>query len=151
MCPTYLMYVWLLFLLNIFHNIYVEGLLFSRPWVCRRWLLEPLFFDLRGTRNTVIVFVVVFSLNICWGSPFLLAVSGFAVIAGFPLFGPPRDFGRCRRLFSIVFDYGWPLLNKRLRRERVFWKPIITTQRSFGSVVTNLLFFKKYFGCLPLK
>ena len=32
-------------------------------------------------------------------------------------------------LAIIVFDCGWPLLNKRLRRERVFWKPIITTQR----------------------
>ena len=28
------------------HNINVEGLLFSCPWVCWRWWLEPLFFGL---------------------------------------------------------------------------------------------------------
>ena len=27
------------------HNIYVEGHLFSCPWVCRGWLLEPSFSD----------------------------------------------------------------------------------------------------------
>ena len=32
---------------------------------------------------------LVFSLNICCGSPFLLAVTVIVVIAGIPLFGPP--------------------------------------------------------------
>ena len=37
-----------------------------------------------------------FSLNICCGSPFLLAVTVLVVIVGFPLFGPPRENGRYR-------------------------------------------------------
>ena len=41
------------------HNINVEALLFSRPWMCRRWLLEPPFSTTRGTRNTIVVVVVV--------------------------------------------------------------------------------------------
>ena len=35
----------LLFRIYISHNIHVEGLLFSRPWVCRAWLLESSFSD----------------------------------------------------------------------------------------------------------
>ena len=37
----------------------MQGLLFSHPWVCRRWLLELLFFapTPRGTRNTSMVVI----------------------------------------------------------------------------------------------
>ena len=35
------------------------------------------------------------SLNICWGPPFLLAVTALVVIVGFPLFGPPRENDYC--------------------------------------------------------
>ena len=42
------------------HNIYVEGLLFSRPWVCRDRIAGiELFRPPRGTRDSVIVVVVV--------------------------------------------------------------------------------------------
>ena len=42
------------------HNIYVEGLLFSRPWVCRDRIAGiELFRPPRGTRDSVIVIVVV--------------------------------------------------------------------------------------------
>ena len=46
------------------HNICVEGLLFSRPWLCRRWLLEPLFLDPHAAPGTPLLLffvVVVFS------------------------------------------------------------------------------------------
>ena len=44
------------------HNIYVEGLLFSRPWVCRPsycWT-RPFFGPPRGPRDTVVIVVVVY-------------------------------------------------------------------------------------------
>ena len=45
------------------HNIYVKGPLFSHPWVCRGWLLEPSFLrPSRGNRNAV-VFIVSFIFN----------------------------------------------------------------------------------------
>ena len=42
------------------HNINVEVFLFSRPWVCRRWLMEPsLVRPLCGARNTVVVIIII--------------------------------------------------------------------------------------------
>ena len=68
-----------------------------------------------------------FSLNICWGSPFLLAVTVSIVIAGFPLFGSPRDF-HCYYYFFCC----WPLPRIHFWSWAVFGKPILTTQRYFG-------------------
>ena len=50
-----------------FHVINVEGLLFSRPWMCRRWLLPPLFFTspaAPGTRLLLLslLLLVIYSL-----------------------------------------------------------------------------------------
>ena len=66
------------------HNIHVERLLCSRPWVCRGWLLESSFSD-----------------------------------------PPVPPDTRCCCLF-------YTRLNKRLSRECVYWKAIITTQRYLG-------------------
>ena len=42
------------------HNIYVEGLLFSRPWVCRDRIAGiELFRPPRGTRDSVIIIIVI--------------------------------------------------------------------------------------------
>ena len=38
---------------------------------------------------------VIFSLNTCWGTPFLLAVIVLVVIVAFALFGSPRESGLC--------------------------------------------------------
>ena len=40
------------------HNLNVEGILFSRLWVCRGWLLEPSFQHPGGTRNAVVADVI---------------------------------------------------------------------------------------------
>ena len=43
------------------HNIYVEGLLFSRPWVCRDRIAGIEFFrPPRGTRDSVVVVVILY-------------------------------------------------------------------------------------------
>ena len=42
------------------HNIYVEGLLFSCPWVCRGWLLESSFSDPPCHQDHVVVIVVLY-------------------------------------------------------------------------------------------
>ena len=50
------------FHLYLFPQLYVEGLLFSRPRVCRPCLLEPFFFDPpppRGPRNTLITLIYI--------------------------------------------------------------------------------------------
>ena len=48
--------------LPFFPQLFVEGLLFSRPWVCRPCLLEPLFFDPPAGPGTPLLLVVCFSL-----------------------------------------------------------------------------------------
>ena len=47
-------------------------------------------------------YVCIFSLNICWGSPFLLAVNVLVVIVAFPLFGPHPPLGK-RPLYFKYF------------------------------------------------
>ena len=81
-------------------------------WIINEWMNKWMNWCDLLSFNEARILVWSFSLNICWGSPFLLAVSGFAVIAGFPLFGPPRDFGRYRRLKSFEIVCRCPLLTK---------------------------------------
>ena len=59
---------------NIFsHNIYVEGLIFSRPWVCRGWLLEPSFSDPPAGPGTWLLFYTAPKQIAKWETRFLKA------------------------------------------------------------------------------
>ena len=46
--------------LQFFPQLFVEGLLFSRPWVCRPCLLEPLFFDPPAGPGTPLLLLLFF-------------------------------------------------------------------------------------------
>ena len=45
------------------HNILLLGLLFSRPWVCRGWLLESSFSDHPAAPGTLLLLLL---LLLCW-------------------------------------------------------------------------------------
>ena len=48
---------------NVFsHNILLLGLLFSRPWVCRGWLLESSFSDHPAAPGTLLLLLLL----LCW-------------------------------------------------------------------------------------
>ena len=53
-----------------FHNISLLGLLFSRPWVCRGWLLESSFSDHPPAPGTLLLLLLCYTLilNLLVGS-----------------------------------------------------------------------------------
>jgi len=83
-----------------------------------------------------------FSHNICWGSPFLLAMIVLVVIVGFPLFGPHRQNGCCTlSMFKHVFKQD-PLDNtwKRwLSHHKNYWLYIIASKAHAADLLLPLL------------
>ena len=75
--------------------------------------------------------ILSFPQHCCWGSPFLPSLSVSWLIAGIELFRPPRAT-RPPLLLLLLLLLFYTRLNKSLRRECVYWKAIITTQRYLG-------------------
>jgi hypothetical protein len=74
-----------------------------------------------------------FSLNICWGSPFLLALTVLVVIAGFALFGPPSGDG------LFIFRWLTPFLH-------VFLMPIKIIFFLHVLLMPIKIIFNRYFS-----